>query len=246
MNTLTFKKICDYLDTQSIINLSKTNKSNYILSMDEYMWKSRSLIDFPFFFDYCPSIHEPTMDAELPQLSDNVAQYLKDSFGKTDCKCKRKTRIHKLPDSYREAYKLIYSGKYSTIVNILNTELFTEMSFTVALITFDKKTKLFKSSSNLHLLLQYKHNMVHVVTAEENVAKWRIRKCPEELMGHPMQVYVENIPLTRDSRPAFEVGDELLQQQHIALEEEGIEIDGEMEDVEQEIEQDGDEMEEGE
>ncbi|KAJ3268974.1 hypothetical protein HDV01_001962 [Terramyces sp. JEL0728] len=231
MNPLTFKKVCDYLDTKSIINLSKTNKSNYILSLDEYLWKSRSLIDFPFYFDYCPDIDEPTIEHPLPQLSDSIVQHLKDSFGKTECHCNRnspliqvntinllgtknihvgKQRIHKLPGSYREAYKLIYSGNYSTIVNILNTELFTEMSFSVSLITFNKKTNLFNATSNHHLLQQYKYRMVLVRdNIEESVEKWRIRKCPQELLGHPMQVYVEDIPLTSDSRPAFHIGDEV-------------------------------------
>lgn len=83
------------------------------------------------------------------------------------------------------------------------------MSFSIALITFDKKTKLFKTSWNVNLIQQYKYNMVHVINPDEMVDKWRIRKCPQELMGHPRQVYVEDIPLSSDSRPAFCIGDEV-------------------------------------
>lgn len=93
MDQLSFKKICDYLDTKSVIHLSITNRANYLLSLDEYMWKARSLIDFAFFFDYCPTIAEPEINAELPHLSDNVVQYLKDSFGKKECKCKRTVEL---------------------------------------------------------------------------------------------------------------------------------------------------------
>jgi hypothetical protein len=157
--TLVLSDILEYLPAADLFALRKSCKRFKKLVENEDLWKTRCLIDFPWFFwtGSCestisvyiggprPPSRNSTQTDTLPTL-----ETLKDpQFGPAfdgdmgyrcpdDCRQIRKNPYHPLPDSFLKAYVLIYYGAYTGYLQVLCSLTNREMSAFYALATYNR------------------------------------------------------------------------------------------------------------
>jgi hypothetical protein len=245
LDSLALDEIISYLPGESLLQLKRTCSLFKKFIDDERIWKRVCLLEFPWFFwtGSCEStlaiyvngprrLQEPMeFITDLPTI-----EKLKDCrYGpvcdgdlgfqcSNDCRAVKQNPYHPLPPSFQKAFELIYSGRYTGYLQVLNSLNNREMSVFFALATYQRKTNKFALCYHEGVIARYRRGQVIRLSFEtwgsnpnwvdEEISvqdRVRFRRIPASLLEmDPRELYTRdlfNFPVTRDGRPLLRQGD---------------------------------------
>ena len=242
-------KITEELDPASLLAFIQTCSKFRNVFKREYYWKLRCCRDFPWFFwhGHCEADEIPLKlsvpDVDTVQVagmidmdgpvSDSVMESRLYNFGpdstcqSMDCKAIAENPYHKLPNSFRDSYFLIATGRYSGLLQVLDSLENRQLSAYTAVATFNLATQSFLVSyRNSHIGMYRRGVMIRLKAREMNVDrgdfcdeeisihdKGRLRRIPAPLLPFdPRENYSRELftyPVSEDGRPLFYYGEEV-------------------------------------
>ena len=235
-------KVTEELNPKSLLNMIQTCSKIRLAFEKEYFWRLRCCRDFPWFFwhGHCetdqlpPTLRVPNVNTvpvlgldDSPPCSPEVTLSRTEMFGdessctSLDCKVKMDNPYHKLPDSSRKAYFLLVSGKYSGILQVIDSLQNRQLSAYTAIATFDLKSESFLVSYSNSFIGMYRRGIMVTFEIEEgrhddqiflnDIGK--LRRIPASMVAYsPRENYSRdlfNLPVSVDGRPLFYFGEEV-------------------------------------
>jgi hypothetical protein len=228
--------ICAYLEPYEIYKLASIDKKTQSGIFDEEFWKKMCLKYFPWFFwnGKCAGKYEPifrnhlrdngipTSPLKTPSSHTPITLKMKKEFiCSSECSKTIKNPYHPLPNSWRESFRLIYTGNYSGLMQIINSLEHREMSAFTALATYDYKTKSFAVCYRPSIISKYRRGEL-VFLNRQTPRSWiseiinvdqrnRFRRIPAKMVSFDCrELYSQdifNMPISKDGRPCFLKGD---------------------------------------
>ncbi|KAI8927548.1 hypothetical protein BC831DRAFT_451846 [Entophlyctis helioformis] len=165
--------ILELLPPLALLRLSATCRQLRAAAVDELLWKELCLLHWPWFF-YSTRGCERTLNNSIePSLTCScwrLRPHGKRSVGsQIDAQlfAGNGNPYQPLPSSYRRSYALIASGRWTGLIDVLDSLTDRPMSAFMALATYDPPSKSFCVSYNKDLIARYRRGeRIQLVTPE--------------------------------------------------------------------------------